>query len=225
MIYAAGRGESAPERAALSALCEAYWYPLYALVRRRGHDAQDALDLTQGFFTRLLEKRDFDGAEPERGSFRAYLSGAILNYIRNHQRAERTQKRGGDARILSLDYEAAEDRYQLEAQDDSTPEGHFDRAWALVLIERAMTALGDSYRASGKGNVYEALQGTLTGDGSQSYVELATELKMQEGAVKVAVHRLRKRFRLQLQSEIASTVSDPGEVQAELDQLFEALGS
>jgi RNA polymerase sigma-70 factor (ECF subfamily) len=224
MIYAAGRGESVPEREALSSLCGAYWYPLYALVRRRGHSAQDALDLTQGFFARLLEKRDFGGADAERGRFRAYLSGAMLNYIRNRKREENTQKRGGEAHVLSLDHEAAEDRYRIEATDERTPESLYDRAWALVLIERAMTALSESYRASGKGALFEALQNTLTGDDARSYAELASELDMKEGAIKVAVHRLRKRFRSELQNEIASTVSDPEEVQAELDELFDALG-
>lgn len=225
MIYAAGRGQSEPEQAALSELCEAYWYPLYALVRRRGNSAQDALDLTQGFFTRLLEKRDFDSADPGRGRFRSYLSGAMLNYVRNRQREDRAQKRGGDSNVLSLDHEAAEDRYQLEVQDERTPESHYDRAWALILLERAMERLGDSYTASGKGKLFETLQPTLVGEDSRSYAELAGILKMQEGAIKVAVHRLKKRFRTELQNEIASTVSDPDEVQAELTELFDALGS
>lgn len=223
MIHAAGLGDSEPQRAALSELCGAYWYPLYALVRRRGHSAQDALDLTQGFFARLLEKRDFDGADVERGRFRAYLSGAMLNYIRNQKREAQTQKRGGQDRVLSLNHEAAEDRYQIEVQDERTPESLYDRAWALVLLERAMTALGDTYRSTGKGALFEALQGTLAGGETKSYAQLASELGMQEGAIKVAVHRLRKRFKAELQNEIASTVSDPDEVQAELAELFEAL--
>ncbi len=211
------------EQAALTELCEAYWYPLYALVRRHGHGATEALDLTQGFFARLLEKRDFGGAEPERGRFRAYLSGAMLNFIRNSERSERAQKRGGDHNVFSFDVEAAEGRYKLEPQDDQTPERLFDRAWALVVLDRAMEALGNAYRSTGKGHLFDALQNSLTGDASESYADLATQLGMKEGAIKVAVHRLKKRFRAELQSEIARTVTDAEEVQAELADLFEAL--
>lgn len=224
LIYAAGRGESTQERAALSAMCEAYWYPIYALVRRRGFNAQDALDLTQGFFARILEKRDFDGADPERGRFRSYLSGAMINFIKNSEREKRAAKRGGDQAVLSLDHEAAEDRYRLEATDSNSPEKQYDRDWALVLIDRALDALREAYRSSGKANLFEALEPLLTGADSESYATLAEQLGMKEGALKVAVHRLRKRFRAELQREIAQTVSDPSQVDSELAQLFEALG-
>ena len=197
-VVAAGRDDSVEAHAALAELCEAYWYPLYTLLRRRGHDAQDALDLTQGFFARLLEKRDLGGADAERGRFRAYLSGALLNYVRNARREERAAKRGGDAQVLSLDLEDAEGRYRLEAADTRTPERAYDRAWALVLIDRALAALGESYRASGKGELFDALRSTLTGDATRPYAELAAELGLKEGALKVAVHRLRKRFRAEL---------------------------
>ena len=208
---------------ALSELCQQYWYPLYAFVRRKGFSRSEAEDLTQGFFADLLEKNRLQSAEPSRGSFRSFLLTSLSNFIANHWRAESAQKRGGGQTILSIDYEQADQRYAQQPADQLTAEKIFERNWALSILEQTLTAVGEQYEQSGKQELFLALRGFLTGDGSLPYAELAEKIGMREGAVKVAVHRLRQRYGQQLRLQIAKTVQDPADVDAELHALFEAL--
>lgn len=224
LVLAAG-SERPSSAAALAELCETYWYPLYAYVRRRGHGAEDAQDLTQAFFARLLEKNAVGVADPSRGRFRAFLLGSLKHFLANEWNRERAQKRGGGQRLLSIDYGAADERYDIDPQDDLTPERAFERSWALAVLERALTRLEGQYERRGKQRVFSALRETLVAGGEQpSYKDVAARLSMTEGAVKVAVHRLRQGFRDALRREIAQTVGGAGDLDAELRDLIAALG-
>lgn len=225
VVLAAGGDDSADARTALAALCETYWYPLYAYIRRQGHDAQTAQDLTQGFFARLLEKRDLDGAAPERGRFRSYLLAAVKHYLANQYDQAQAQKRGGGRKILSLDFGAAEDRYRLEPADRQTPEALYLRQWALTLLERVQQQLEGEARRSGNAEQFACLRNYLTGGENTPYSEAAARLGMTEGAVKTAVHRLRRRFGERLREEIAQTVPSEEQIDDEVRALFEALRS
>ena len=225
VVQAAGAQDSSAARDALATLCESYWYPLYAFVRRSGYGAEDARDLTQGFFTRLLEKRDFRMADPERGRFRSFLLASLKHFLANERARARALKRGGGHTLLSIDYENADARYTSDPGDRLTPEKVFQRNWALTLVARTSERLGQEYAAQGKGLLFGRLEGTLTGDeGTKSRRDLAKELGMTEGALNVAIHRLRRRFRQRLRAEIAHTLTDPGKVDEELRQLFAVLG-
>ena len=224
LVLAAGRGSAPGARDALGALCEAYWYPVYAYVRRRGHPADDAADLTQAFFARLLEKGDLRAANPERGRFRAFLLASVGHFLSNERDRALAQKRGGGAAVISLDGEAAERRYALEPSHDLTPERVYERRWALELLGRALARLRAGEERSGRGGRFEALKGHLTGEGG-SYAETAVAIGTSESAVKVAVHRLRRRYRELVRAEIAETLDDPSRVDDELGALFAALGS
>lgn len=205
---------------ALEALCQTYWRPLYAYVRRHGHSPEDAQDLTQAFFARLLEKRWLDVVAPERGRFRAFLLVALKRFLANEWDKAGAQKRGGAAIIVSLD---AETRYQHEARDPLTPDRLFDRQWALAVLDRVLDRLRGEHDTADKQRLFEALRGTLSGDQPEGgYAELGLRLGMSEGAIKVAVHRLRKRYRELLRTEIAQTVTDPRQVTEELRDLFAA---
>ena len=224
LIHAA-RGESGPlAHEALSELCTAYWYPIYAYVRRLGHSHDEAEDLTQGFFARVLEKqylRDFDR---ERGRFRSFLLGSLKHFIANERDAARTQKRGGGRAPLPLDEVLqAQHRYNLEA-GDLTPDRIFERQWALTVLTRVQHTLGEEAMQQGKQAQFERLKGLLVGDDTGvGYRTLAGELNTTEGALKVAVHRLRQRFRELLREEVAHTVTDPRDVGGELRDLIAAL--
>jgi RNA polymerase sigma-70 factor (ECF subfamily) len=226
-VARAGDPRGADARAALAELCAAYWYPIYALVRRLGHDESDALDLTQEYFARLLEKPVLAAADRARGRFRAFLRadcGFFLNGCRDREQAE---KRGGGRRPLSIDARDAEDRYVIEPANDLTPDRLFDRAWGLTLLGRALDRLAAEYAATGRGPLFERLQGALTGGPrSVSYTTIAGELGMTGAAVQQAAHRLRKRYREALRDEIAATLDDPTEaaVEFEIQDLFDALG-
>ena len=224
VVRNAGRA-SASSSAALSELCEAYWYPLYAFVRRSGHGADEARDLTQGFFARLLEKREFEGADPERGRFRTFLLNGMKFHLANEREKARALKRGGGRAPLSIDHGQADSRYGLEATDELTPERLFERAWALALVDRVLDALGEEYAARGKGALFDALRSTLTGGAGESRAELAERLDTTENALKVAIHRLRARFGERLRGEIADTVADEADIEDELRHLFDVLGS
>jgi RNA polymerase sigma factor (sigma-70 family) len=212
---------------ALAELCEAYWYPIYALIRRLGHGEADALDLTQAYFARLLEGPALATADRERGRFRAFLRtdcGHFLNDCRDQARA---QKRGSGRAALSIDARDAEGRYIVEPADDLGPDRLFDRAWGLTLLGRALDRLAADYAATGRDRLFERLQGTLTaGSRSVSYVAVARELGMTEAAVQQAAHRLRERYRKALREEIAATLDDPTveAVASEIRDLFDALG-
>ncbi len=209
-------------RKALEELCRAYWYPLYAFVRNRGYSSSDAQDLTQSFFARLIETGGFASADPERGRFRSYLLGAMKHFLANEWRRAQALKRGGGATFVELDALEPEARYALEPALSTDPDAGFDRQWAQESIARALEKLQAELETSGKGELFEALKGSLTGE-EPARGETAARLGMTEGAVKVAVHRLRKRYRELLRAEIAETVSDPSDVDDEMRHLVDAL--
>jgi RNA polymerase sigma factor (sigma-70 family) len=225
LVLAAADADDTRGRAALTRLCRIYWYPLYAFVRRQGHGAHDAQDLTQGFFARLLEKNYLGDVDSAKGKFRSFLLAAMKHFLCNEWARENTLKRGGGCTILPLDGEVAETRYQREPQDQTTPEKLFEKRWALTLLDEVLKRLEGEYRATGKQPVFDELQGCLTGDrNAPPYAEIAARLDSTEGAVKVAAHRLRSRYRELLRDEIAQTVADPSEIDDEIRELFAALG-
>ena len=209
-------------RKALEELCRAYWYPLYAFVRYRGYSSDDAQDLTQSFFARIIETGGLASADPERGRFRSYLLGAMKHFLANQWHRDRAQKRGGGVTFLALDALDPESRYLLEPAQSTDPDACFDREWAQESIARAMEALRAESQASGKGQLFEALQTSLIGE-EPARSETAARLGMTVGAVKVAVFRLRQRYRELLRAEIAETVSDPSDIDDEMRQLVAAL--
>ena len=223
-MLAAGHGSRPDAATALATLCETYWYPLYYYVRRRGYRAEEAQDLTQEFFARLLEKGYLKVADPDRGRFRSFLLASLNHFLANEWRRRIARKRGGGAPTSSLNAEAAETRYRQEPAHNLTPEKAYERRWALLLLEKALLKLRDEYTASGKSRVFERLSGCLGGAEHVPYEKAARELEMTEGAVKVAVHRLRKRCRAILRAEVAQTVADPAEVDEELQHLMAAVG-
>jgi RNA polymerase sigma-70 factor (ECF subfamily) len=223
MVLEAAEAEASGVAGALSELCQQYWFPLYAFVRRKGFDRSEAEDLTQGFFADLLEKKRLLSAEPSRGSFRSFLLASLSNFIANHWRAESAQKRGGGKTILSIDYQQADNLYAGQPSDGLTAEKIFERNWALSILEQSLQAVGEQYEQSGKRELFESLKGFLTGYDNAPYAELAEKTGMRENAIKVAVHRLRQRYGQQLRLQIAKTVQDPADVDQELKSLFQAL--
>lgn len=224
VVLAAGRSGSQQAAVALEELCRTYWYPLYAYVRRHGHSREDAEDLTQGFFARLLEKNYLEGVSSEKGKFRAFLLVALKRFLVNEWDRANTQKRGGGVTPLSLDWQDAEARYQINPADNLSPDKLYDRAWAVVVLERVITRLRDENNAEGKAGLYEKLRTFLmVGKADIPHAQAAAELKMSEGAVRVAVHRLRRRYRELLRDEIAQTLANPAQADEELQALFSAL--
>jgi len=210
--------------AALEKLCQTYWYPLYAYVRRRGHSPHDAQDLTQAFFARLLERHWLEDADRERGRFRTFLLTAMSRFLANEWDKLRARKRGGHAVHVPVQLDTAETRYGHEPADDRTPERCYERRWALTLLDTVLQRLRSEYESDGRQAVFGALSSCLVGGReSQPYAQLAARLHMNEGAVKVAVHRLRKRYRQLLRDEIAQTTAGPGDVDGELRHLFAVL--
>jgi len=218
---------TSPEGAeALASLCQDYWYPLFAHVRRRGVGPEDAQDLTQAFFERLLEKRWLRDADPARGRFRTFLLTALNHFLANEWDKSQARKRGGGLQRVSFDTQTAETQFQLEPQSRVTPETEFNRRWALALLDRVLQQLREDYEADGKERLFEQLKDTLEGGRSEvPHVQLALQLGMSEGAVRVAAHRLRQRYRELLRLEISRTVDTVEAVEAELRELFAALGS
>ncbi len=224
VVRAAGAADSETSRAALETLCGDYWYPLYAFSRHRGMPDEDARDLVQGFLAQLLEKRDLGGADPERGRFRSYLLGAMKHFLSHERERAGARKRGGDVEILPLDFGDAADRYAREPLERMTPERLFERQWAVLLLERAVQRLAREYAARGQEELFEGLAPFLTGDeGGDSRSELGRNLGLSRGAVDVAVHRLRKRYRAAVRREISDTVDGPEQVDEELRALRAAL--
>lgn len=224
-VASAGAPDTPGAREALATLCAAYWYPLYAYIRRRGYTPEKAGDLTQDFFAYLLEEGLLAKAEPGRGRFRAFLRAVCSHYLAKQVRREHTQKRGGGRIGFSMDAEEAEGRYARELSHDDTPERIFDRAWALTLLGRVFEQLRREHQARGM-ETFQVLQVTLTeGPGGVPYATLAERLGISEGAVRVAAHRLRRRYGELLRREIATTVDDPDEVDGEIRALFTALES
>ena len=225
-MLAAGRGNAPEADAALAVLCQTYWYPLYAYVRRSGHPADEAKDLTQEFFARLLEKHYLRAADAERGRFRSFLLTAFKHFLSRERHQARALKRGGGRRMLSLDFDQGESRFRLEPVTDVTAEAIYERRWALTLLDRVMARLRDELERAGKREDFDRLKVFLTGEAAApSYREVAAATGTTEGAVKVAVHRLRRRFREIVLAEIAQTVSTPEDVEEELRHLFEAIRS
>jgi len=225
IILRAGR-EDGTGRAALEELCGAYWYPLYALARRRGVNAVEAEDAVQEFFADLLARGDVARADPARGRFRAYLSTAFRNHLANERNRARAAKRGGGRAPRALDAAGAEVRYTEASGRALGPEELFDRAWALTLLEGALARLRAEYGERGREALFDALRHTLVGEQpEESRASLAERLGMTEGALKVAVHRLRGRYREALLGAVRDTVEREEDVEAELGALFAALGS
>jgi len=224
LVADAGDAASPECRAALATLCELYWYPLYAFVRRKGYQAAEAQDLTQAFFAELLAKDRIQLAEQSRGKFRSFLLVSLTHFLANQRRAKSARKRGGGEALLSIDYGDGETRYQREPVDHATPEKIFERRWTMTLLDRAMSRLHDEFRASGKIALFEQLKLHLGGaTEAVPYAELAESLQMSLGAIKAAAHRMRKRCRELLRDEIAKTVAEPGEIDGELRALFTSL--
>lgn len=224
-ILQARDGPDAEGAAALASLCQAYWYPLYAFVRRQRHSAHDAQDLTQEFFARLLAGNFLDSVSPSKGRFRSFLLASMKHFLANEWDKSRAIKRGGGQPLVSIDEESAEGRYLVEPTDTLTPEKLFEKQWALALLARVLDRLRAEHLRSGKEGLFERLKGCLTGDKDfVGYADLAAQLKVSEGAVKVAVHRLRSRYRELLMAEISQTLTSPEEVQDELRHLLAALG-
>ena len=221
VVLHAGRDEPAQARAALTLLCQAYWYPLYSFVRRRGYSPHDAEDLTQAFFAHLLEKRGLGRIDPEQGRFRTFLLASLKNFLANDHDRSHALKRGGGQTIVSLDEESAESRYQREPSHDLTPERHFERQWAMTLLDQVLDALREEYHRDGKGDLFEELKVVLTGQ-PEAYAEMAARLRRSEGAIKTAVHRLRHRYREVIRARIAETVG-AGDVDDELRHLLTVL--
>lgn len=225
LIVQAADSDTSAARAALGALCHAYWYPVYAFVRRQGFSAADAEDLTQGYFTRFIEKGYAKELRPELGRFRAFVLASVRNYVSNERDRERAQKRGGGRSPVSLDQASAEERYALEPQDPATPDRLFERAWARSAVDRALGRLANEIARTEGVERFDQLKAHLTGDEEPStYRELAAAWGVGEPAVRVYVHRLRKRFGNLLREEVATTVADPADVDAELRHLLEMLG-
>jgi RNA polymerase sigma-70 factor (ECF subfamily) len=224
VVVSAGGGHDSPQvREALGTLCQVYWYPLYAYVRRSGHSADDAQDLVQSFFTQLLEKNRLEVADPQRGKFRSFLLASLKHFLANEWRRAGAQKRGGQPPI-SLDLASGESRLALEPADELTPEKIYERRWAMTLLEQTLARLREEFAASGKLELFEQVKDYLGGDrGAVPYRQLAAELGMTEGALKVAIHRFRRRWRELMRDQIAHTVTRPEEVNEELRALFNAV--
>lgn len=223
-VNAAGQTSEAQAASALSELCEIYWPPLYGYLRKRGYPPDQAQDLTQGFFTRLLQTHSIRSADPARGRFRSFLLTALKRHVINEHDHSAAARRGGRHVHLSLDFNEAERSYALEPRSDDTPERLFDRKWAVIILERALQRLRAEYDALGRESQVEALLPYLTDAGElPSYRVVAAQLQMSEGAVKVAVHRLRRRYGAILRAEIAETVLGEDDVDAELRELLRAV--
>jgi RNA polymerase sigma factor (sigma-70 family) len=224
VVLSARRKDSPQSAAALETLCRTYWYPLYAYVRRQGHSPPDAQDLTQEFFARLLQKDYLKAAAREKGRFRTFLIVALKRFLANEWDRVRAQKRGGGQPLLSLDTDLAEQRYRIEPAESATAERIFERRWALTLLDHTMQRLREEFAAAGKAVEFDRLKTCLTAErGDISYASIAAALGMSEGAARVAVHRLRKRFRQVFREEIAHTVAGAEEIEDEVRYLMSVL--
>jgi len=224
VVLSAADSDTTRACAALARLCQNYWYPLYTYVRRRGYAAHDAQDLTQAFFLRLLERHWVEDAERDRGRFRTFLLTALQRFLSDEWDKGRAQKRGGGTLHIPVQLDSAETRYGHEPADELTPEQSYERRWALTLLDTVLQNLRAEYERAGKGELFAGLNSCLVGGReTQPYAELAAQLAMNEGAVKVAVHRLRKRYRQLLREEIAQTTAEAGDVDDELHHLFAVL--
>lgn len=210
-------------REALEALCRAYWYPLYAFVRYRGYSSDDAQDLTQSFFARIVETGGFATADPDRGRFRSYLLGAMKHFLANEWHRGQAQKRGGKVQIIEWDALDPESRYAETSKQTDDPDHLFDREWAHETIAGALQRLRDEMVKAGKSEQFDTLKGSLTGEDELPREKIAERLNLSEGALKVAVHRLRQRYRTLLRAAIAETVSNEADLDDEMLHLVAIL--
>ena len=225
VVLSARSPDSPQSTAALETLCRTYWYPLYAYVRRHGRTPHDAQDLTQGFFVRLLQKDYLQAAVREKVKFRTFMLVAFKRFLANEWDQQHAQKRGGYAPIVSIDEELAESRFAAEPAHQAQPDLLFDRQWAMTLLERTLAQLQGEYVSSGRAKLFEYLQSCLGREESAlPYAEIANRLNLTEPAVKMAVHRLRARYREILREQIAHTVSSAEEVEEEIRHLFSVFG-
>ncbi len=223
VVLQAGKTETPGAHAALEKLCNSYWFPLYACVRREGYDPHDASDLTQEFFARLLEKNALRHADQARGRFRTFLLASLKNFLANERAKANSTKRGGSVAHFSLDAAAAESRFASEPSDNLTPDKIFERRWAATVLELAVGRLSREYAAAGKAELFEALKSYVWGDGKLGYAEIGAKCEMSEGAVKVAAHRLRDRYRELLRSEVGRTVGTAEDADDELRHLISVM--
>lgn len=224
LVLAAGKPDSPDADAALQTLCEAYWYALYAFARRSGNTPDDAADRTQEFFARLLDRRLLGQADPDRGRFRSWLITAFKRFLINEWQREQAQKRGGGARRLSIDAAVGERRYAMEPADVRTPEAIYERRWALTVLEIALERVAEDYRERRKSQLFERCRGRLAGGtAADSCADIARDLAMSETAVRVAVHRMRSRYREFLMQEIAATLDERESLVDELERLRAAI--
>ena len=220
-MLTAGQQESPLAAEALEKLCRAYWYPLYVFVRRQGNSPEESQDLTQEFFSQLLEKNCLAKADRDRGKFRTFLLQSLKNFLVNEWKRAGRLKRGGGVEFLPIDTNEAEDRFAAEPANESNPDAAYEERWAVTLIERVLAALRQEYSAGDKARLFEELKGFIWGDkGNASYAEIAGHLNLAEGTVKVAVHRLRQNFRKRLRAEVAHTVFRPEDIDDELRHLI-----
>ena len=225
MVAAAAGSPSGEAKQALEQLCQAYWPPLYWYLRRSGHNSEDARDAVQEFFCEMIQENRFSVADHQRGRFRNFLLAALKNFVSNQQRKENAIKRGGNANIIQIDSALAESMYVQTIVDNQTPDELFQKQWALTVIEKSIESLQNEYQRDGKQDLFEKLKQFINSDDTKdSYQKVADQLNMSTVAVKVAVHRMRKRCQKWIRHEIAQTVNDESEIDAEIDALFEVLG-
>ncbi len=223
VVLTAGQRHTPQADRALEELCRAYWFPLYAYVRRRGRAKEDAEDLVQAFFARFLARNYLEGLSAERGRFRAFLLAALKNFLANEWKKSQRLKRGGGDTVLSLDWETADTKFQVASTAEPSPDKAYDREWAVALLAQVIERLRAECAADGKTKQFEQLKIFLTaGKGAVPHADVAKALGMDEGAMRVAVHRLRKRYRALLRDEIAHTLADPAQVDEEMRALFGA---
>jgi len=224
MVLAAGEGQRNQDTSrALEALCQTYWAPLYAYIRHRVRDEHQAQDLTQTFFGRLLEKETLATVDPQRGRFRTFLLTACERFLINEWKKDQAIKRGANVKTLSLEFDALDARYQLEPQHRLTAEVVFERQWVIALIDSVLAKLRQDYTNRNQSQQFDCLKPFLTGDGETTYAAIAQQMNSTEAAVKIAIHRLRTRYRELIRAEIAHTVSSPDDVEDEIGRLFEVM--
>ena len=223
VVLAAGQGDTPQSAAALERLCRTYWYPLYAYIRRQGYSPEDAQDLTQEFFARLLARDSLAQVGPQKGKFRSFLLAALRHLLSDQRDLARAVKRGGGAEVFSLDALEAEARYRLEPVERLDAEKLYERRWAMTLLEQALNRLRDESAVAGKAKLFEALRSLVAGESDVTCGEAASELGLSESAVRSALHRLRERYRALVREEIAHTVADPAEIEAEIRHLIMVL--
>ncbi len=226
IVSAAARQTESPEvRRALDSLCQSYWFPIYAYLRRRGYRKDQSEDYTQAFIAHLLEKQGLQHVEPRKGRFRSYLLAALNNFLIDDWRHEQAQSRGGGKRFISLDVVDAEHRYSLEPIDALSPERLFDRSWALTVIRCALEALRSEYESAGKQKLFDRLKGHITQEQYiGTYGEAVADLGISEGAARVTVHRMRARLGELIRAGVAETVNSSKQLEEDIGQLFTALG-